>query len=223
MRLTEEQALRIMNAHDALVFKVAYNSGHGRGVRKIEKAMYQEALHTWKKDFVVQKVLRQHPFFASYNSSSVNIVRITTLNLHGEVMVLGAVLRIGPPGSFCDLVSSGGSNPLVIGLDEKGQLGDKAVDVEAIKVYHDVFGKEISGAIPAFGEMVSKVLSLHEKLPKCKLIGWDMTVDEKGEIVCVEYNPQVPGVIQTQLADGPVFGKKLKNGKTVLEELISLE
>lgn len=106
--LTKSQALDLMNKYSALVFKTSCNSGHGTGVTMVEKCDYENEMEIREKDYIVQEILKQHSFLSNYNSSSVNIIRITTLNLDGEVTVLSGILRIGPPGAFCDLLERGG-------------------------------------------------------------------------------------------------------------------
>ena len=96
--LTEEEALETMNNYDALVFKTSMNVGHGVGVSKVEKKNYANEMkyRSGGSNYVVQEVIKQHPFLANFNSSSVNVIRITTVNISGKVIALSGILRVGP-------------------------------------------------------------------------------------------------------------------------------
>ena len=134
-------------------------------------------------------------------------------------MVLSGILRVGPPGSFCDLLPHGDRHPLIVGLNDDGTLKNVAVDPDMFEKHNTIFGKKIEGCVPKYNEMKEIVLKVHKKFPKCGILGWDLTLDENGNIVFIEYNPGCPGVIQTQLVNGPVFGNIKKGGKPLLEEL----
>lgn len=222
--VSKEQALEIMNNYDALVFKTSVQACHGRGVRKVERKDYENEIEYrsgggTQSNYVVQEIIKQHPFLAHYNSSSVNVIRITTLNLDGNVMALSGVLRIGPPGSFCDLLPSDGIHPRIIGLNDDGTLKHVAVDPDMFEKHDTVFGKIIEGRVPKYDEMRETVLKAHAKFPKCGILGWDLTLDEKENIIFIEYNAECPGIIQTQLLNGPVFANVKYCGKPLLEVL----
>lgn len=67
--------------------------------------------------------------------------------------------------------------------------------------------------------MKEKVIKSHKKFPKCGIIGWDLTLDETGEIVFIEYNIGCPGIIQSQLVNGPIFANVKYYGELLLEAL----
>ena len=126
-------------------------------------------------------------------------------------------MRVGPPGSFCDLLPNEGKHPLIVGLKDDGTLKDIAVDPDLFNRHDTVFGKRIVGQVPRYSEMKEIVIKTHSKFPKCGILGWDLTLDKNGNIVFIEYNPGCPGVIQTQLVNGPVFKDIRINGKPFLD------
>ena len=215
--------MALLNKYEKLVFKGSVLHGHTMNVGLIEKKDYKEALRKYKEDFIVQVPMRQSDFLAKWNPSSVNIVRVTTLYWKGTIYVLGAILRVGPPGEFCDLaVSKSGEHPRVVGINEDGSLMDKVVDPDTATVHSDIWGHKPEGRIEQFEDMVKLAIKVHERFPHNKIIGWDFTVDDKGNIVCMEHNALVPGIIQTQYVLGPVFNDiKTSEGKTLLEELLA--
>ena len=130
---------------------------------------------------------------------------MTTLFWKGTVYILGGILRIGAPGSFCDHLGANGVNPRVIRIYDDGKLYDYAVDPDGEKTFADAFGKPIIGSVPCYEEMKKQAVIEHKKFPHNRIIGWDFTVDEKYNVICMEYNSEQPGIIQSQMALGPFF------------------
>ncbi len=219
--VSKDDALLLMETYDELVYKKTIETGHGKGVMLIKRAEYKDVIDTECGDYVIQEVLKQHESFAKFNESSVNVVRITTLFWRGDIYVLGGVLRIGAPGSFCDHLACEGKYPLVVGISENGELLDKVIDCERGYIYGDIYGKRINDVILKYETMKDLVTKEHMKYPKHGIIGWDLTIDKDGEIRCIEYNVRCPGIVQTQYALGPIFSKKTKRGNTLLDEIIN--
>ncbi len=218
-----DNPIEVMNNFDELVFKGTLIHGHTTGVKLVKKANYEKELCSYKEDFIVQVPLIQDPFLAKWNSSSVNIIRITTLYWKGRIYVLGGILRVGPPGEFCDLAVSGeGVHPRIVGIEKDGTLMNRVVDPDTATVYPDIWGKKPEGKIERYSEMVEIAVKAHERFPHHKIIGWDFTVDNMGNIVCMEYNITIPGIIQSQYVLGPVFyDTKTPKGTPLLDELLT--
>lgn len=219
--VTLEETLRVIKRYSALVFKKTVETGHGNGVALVKNGGYENKIKEFEKDFLIQLPVKQHEVLAYFNDSSVNVLRITSLCHRGEVYILGVILRVGPPGAFCDLKGSGGQNPRLIAVKEDGSLGDYSVDPDTCDVYDDVFGKKIQGVIPNLNVMKEMVKSEHIKYPRTALIGWDFTVDREGNPVCFEYNSCVPGIVQSQMVLGPIFAQKSKAGVPLLDEIMA--
>lgn len=218
--ISKEQAYEIIKKYDKVVVKKSIGVGHGKGVTLVDKPNSSDVFEIYKEDFVVQEILKQHNFLANFNESSVNIVRITTLFWKGRVYVLGAILRIGAPGAFCDHVKAGENNPRIIGLDEEGKLIGPAVDPDNLIKYDNIFGKKIEGNVPEFRRMVQIVTDEHLKYAHHRIIGWDLTLTSDGKICCIEYNSSIPGIVQTQTVLGPIFMKLSERGNYILDEIL---
>ncbi|MCQ2429805.1 MAG: hypothetical protein MJ192_05705 [Clostridia bacterium] len=221
--LTKEEALEKVSAYDQLVFKVSRGSRHGYGVSLIknEGDNYEKALKDYGKHFIVQEVLRQHESTGYFNSSSVNIIRMTTLNWKGHVYVLHAKLRIGAPGSFTDLGVTD-RNPLELVINEDGSFGKIAYDFDyAGTTYPDVFGKEIRGCIPDFPGIVTRITAAHMRFPDYGIIGWDLAIDEEGRMVLIEANSNCPAVFCAQCMHGPFFARLSADGRPLKDEIMS--
>lgn len=220
-RITEEEALELVAPYSELVFKHSVDSGHGTGVKLLKSEMFSSALSTYSQNYVVQERIDQHPALSYFNESSVNIIRITSIWHRGEVYLLGGILRIGAPGSFCDHTPYGNTHNLDVGINSDGSLMTSAFDPDHCHVYDTVYGKKILGNIPQYEEIKATILREHAKYPRYALIGWDFTIDKDENIICMEFNTKWPGISATQYAHGPVFAQKTKDGIPLLDEILA--
>ena len=216
-------ALELIKGYESAVFKISKGTGHGRGVRVFNNSSYTDALKSYGNDFVVQEILVQHPKLAYFNESSVNVVRITSICLDGEVYILGAILRIGAPGAFCDHQAIGNVGYRNIGLDREGYFHKRALDIDNGDIFNDIFGKPIpKEPCPHYKEMVKAIVTNHKRFPDYGIIGWDFTVDKDDEVVCIEMNTRNPGVIASQYVLGPIFGQFTKEGQSIKNRIMKI-
>ncbi|MGM9615752.1 MAG: sugar-transfer associated ATP-grasp domain-containing protein [Oscillospiraceae bacterium] len=218
--ITEAEALALLRAHDELVFKQTIGGYHGHGIRLVSAADYEDVYLSHGPDYVAQERVRQHETFARFNPSSVNVLRVTSLCWKGEVYILGGILRAGAPGAFCDHENKDGKTYLSIPLAEDGTILPRACDVDFGHVYSDCHGLPICGQIPRYEDIKALVRQEHSRWPHYGLIGWDITVDENDNIVCMEFNTKFPGLTGTQAALGPVLAQKSVRGVPLYEELM---
>ena len=219
-RITEEDALALAAPYEQLVFKQSVDGAHGHGVKLANREDYAGLLRSHGENYVVQERVRQHPVLAYFNESSVNILRVTSLCWKGEVYILSGILRIGAPGSFCDHTPHGGTHNLDVAVMEDGSLGATAFDPDHCHVYDTVYGKPIQGYIPRYQELKELVIQEHSKYPDYALIGWDFTLDEDENIICMEFNTKWPGISASQYAHGAIFAQKSKEGRPLLDEIL---
>lgn len=217
------KVLDILNKYDKVVFKKSLGEGHGRGVALVDCKDYTKVLKEFGNNYVVQELINQHEFLSSFNSSSVNIIRVTSLYLNGKVYILGCILRVGAPGAFCDHLGFNGNSPRIVAIDDNGNLYGNAIDPDNCIIYDDIFGKEISGKIPCYEEIIELVKCEHLKFIHHKIIGWDITVSKDKKVICIEFNSNVPGIVQTQMICGPIFSKLSSNDIPLLDEIIKNE
>lgn len=218
--ITEKDFLKILNNYNSLVFKVSLGSAHGKGVKCVEKKDYSSYVNNFGKNYIVQEKIEQCDFLSNFNKTSVNVLRITSLLLDNQVVILSSILRVGTPGSFCDHLSNNSMNPRIIAINEDGTLSNIAVDPYDGKVFDNVFGKEINGTIPKFNDIMNLIKKEHINYKHHRIIGWDITIDSDMNIICIEFNSTVPGIIQSQICCGPIFSKKIGN-KTILEMILN--
>ena len=153
------------------------------------------------KDFVVQRIVKQHPDLARLSETSLNTIRVVSFHFQGKVHILSALLRIGKNGSRVDNVSAGGS---ACPIKPDGWLYEKSVNRQSqwtdctpdgIK-YKDI-------QIPNYSGIIDKIKELHCQLPYFNILGWDFAVNNDNEPVLIEFNTK-PG--QNQISCGPTFG-----------------
>lgn len=217
--ISKEQAMSLMNDYDCLVYKVSIGSSHGRGEKLINKGEYERELNDFGNNLVIQEKIEQSSFLSSFNKSSVNILRVTSILIKNEVHILSCILRVGAPGAFCDHLGYKNNNPRIIGINKEGFLYGNAIDPDDCIAYDNVFGKKIEGKIPNFEKICDLVKKEHIRFAHTRIIGWDLTLNNKDEIICIEFNSTYPGIVQSQMVCGPIFGRILDNNKKVIEML----
>jgi len=207
--ITESEAIEYLKCKSLGVIKPSLASG-GDGISllhfdEMTKEEIQSTLRLYSSNFIVQEVVRNHESLKRLNDSSLNTCRIFTYRRvgTGEYVFLGSVVRFGGKGSFRDNASSGGG---FCKVDENGQIGDAIFHYKNFNKGSLRKEKGIENlVIPMFKEMIECCFTLHQGLPYNDLIGWDMTLDENGEIVLVEYNYAADAEL-IQISSGPLFG-----------------
>lgn len=194
-----------------IIIKDSRDSSGGKGIKKMgvsssTKEVFLSELEGRKQDFVIQECIRQNEEMSSFNPTSINTFRITTLYLNGRYSVLNINLRMGKDGSTVDNWGAGG---IMVGVNPDGSL--KPVDIDIfMNKYRSSNRVTFEGAV--IKEMPS-ILKEVEKAHKnyfslCKLIGWDICIDEHNNPVLIEVNSSQPGIIGEQILNGPIFGER---------------
>lgn len=157
-------------------------------------------------EYVIERVVKQHPTMAAFNPSSINTIRIMTMIWEGKCIPLSSVLRMGVNGSRVDNCSSGG---IVAGIDqETGTVKPVAYNANGDKfLAHPQTGSFGHTIIPSW----EKVLEVVEKLAWrfsgiSQLISWDIAINENGEPVIIEMNISYGELDFHQYCNGPIFG-----------------
>ena len=211
--ITYEIASEIFDNEERVIVKPSINSCSGHNVRLYKNTSAEEVFGVYRKDFLVQRVIQQHPILAAFNLTSVNTLRIMSWYFDGEVYVFASILRVGKEGSVADNLGAGG---LCLEIKEDGTVKPGGYDEYGRLVCNwqtDIAEKEII-TIPAYNEVIDAIKKLHPKFPYFGIIAWDFTVDINNAPVLIEYNLKNPG-IQTQFCHGPFFGKM---SERILEE-----
>lgn len=204
--ITREGAESILAGEEHLIFKPSLGT-KGAGIlfydRDDEKSMRVPAiLDAMGSNFVVQRIVKQHPDLARLNPSTLNTIRVISFRFKGEVHILSAQLRIGGTGSRVDNVSAGGS---ACAVKPDGWLHEKSVNRKSVWTDETANGIKLSTIrVPNYEGIVETIKHLHWQLPYFNIVGWDFAVGEDGTPVMVEFNTE-PG--QNQIGGRePTFG-----------------
>lgn len=204
------EAISICNECNNVIIKSAINSDGGHGVNFIYDCInHKDALINIlenQKDYVVQKIIKQHHKLGMFNPESINTIRVMTLYFKGNVHVLSSVFRVGVNGAKVDNASSGG---LVCGINSDGVLKNCAYDSSANVYYSHPQGKSFDGIeVPSYKEIISISKSLANRfINYSKLISWDFAIDENGTPILIEANLTGGQLDFHQLTNGPIWGE----------------
>lgn len=216
MPLRLEEAVSVIRGADTpLLYKPSTESEQGAGVRLINPGefddLYKEVasggIFDSNADFVLQEPVEQSKYTSVFNSTSLNCMRITTLNLNGQVSVCSRAIKCGPKDSVVDNIGSG-KRGVIVGIRPDGRLCDTGFygNGERASGHNGVQFRGVK--IANFHKVVEAAICLHEYVRHCKIIGWDIALDSNDEPVLIEGNVVYPGVSFEQMCSGPIFGDR---------------
>ncbi len=218
-QISVESLLRKCSEARSVIIKKTLNSDGGHGIAFFDDCnLKSDDIMTYlseNRDFIIQRVVKQHPDIAIFNPESVNTVRIMTLFFNNTVHVLSSVLRMGINGSRVDNASSGG---IVCGINDDGSLKKYAYDSVANRYECHPQGMSFDGhVIPSFDKCVEICKSLSLRFVNIsRLISWDLSIDTNGMPLLIEANFTGGQLDFHQLCNGPIWGSMTKN---VLDEI----
>lgn len=216
-----EDALKKSKDEGEVVLKVCRFSCGGHGVlfwnADVDDDSKMMSFLQGSNNIICQKAVKQHPDVAVLNPSSINTMRMTTLFFNNEVHHLSSFIRFGGPGSKLDNIHSGGYG---CGVESDGHLRDTAFDIAANQTKLQIQGKSLNQIkVPNFDKCVELVKELaHRFATVSRLIGWDISIDENGEPMLIEFGTTFGGCNFPQLCHGPVFGDLTED---VLKEVVT--
>lgn len=218
-----DEVCELLLGHKEIIVKDAWETGKGSNVKKYAITSIDDCrkvLTEWECDnYLIQKVIKQHPFFASFNESSVNIVRVHTFYYKGQVKIINPIIRFGKPGYSTDVWPEGkGHNSRVVGVTEEGIIKDEVIYLNGKKEsLEDCVGK-VERCVPCWNEILALVEDGAKQLEHLKIVGWDITVSEENQPIVIEYNTHWPGEGLAQIASGPFFGELTDEALGFLKE-----
>ncbi len=219
--LTIEEALeRCCNLKEAII-KPTLGGTWGKGVQllRIEDGLVtnlnctlKDLFSQYKHSFIVQERLQQHEDVARLNPTSLNTIRVLSIRMGIEIVVLYAVVRIGRKGEVVDNETAGGIKADINLLTGKIKGPAFGSPKEGLMHATDV-GTVLEGyQLPSFKELLDMVKEMHSRLPYFDLVGWDMSIDKNGKPALIEWNRAAE---LSQVAHGPAFGD-------LTEEILSM-
>ena len=211
-QISRNNAIRACSLHNNFVIKPTIGTASGKGVKKIildeaeDKSKFLDSLFAkYGSDFIVEEVVKQHPVISKLNPTSINTIRLMSYMRDDEVIPLSAVIRIGKAGAFTDNLSQGG---MAVGITNEGLLKSFGVDEYGKKYFETDFGTTVKGfQIPHYEKVISTVKEQHKNMPHFRLISWDLAINDKSDVIMIEFNAVGQGLLLHQLQNGPLFGE----------------
>ena len=212
--LTESGAdgLKELCQKGATVFAKPVSSFGGAGVERIEtdentdfEVLCSRLLEGGQN--LVEQAVIQHDELNKLCPSSVNTLRIVTLNINDKSHFLYALLRVGSGNNHVDNISSGGMYTLI---GDDGVLHFPAFCDKTGLYYdeHPLTHTSFQGfAVPMFSEAVELCLKAAQVKPGLAYIGWDAAITPNGPVL-IEGNI-LPGYDMAQNAKFHPDGKGL--------------
>lgn len=190
--MTYDEFLKNIEGLDKVIVK-PLTATQGKGIQVFScnvseeenRKLYEELMGM--KRSIVEEYIIQNKEIAGFGNTSVNTVRIMTLNFNGECKILHGSFRIGI-GGVVDNFHAGG---IIAGVDVKtGIVETKAIDLNG-NLYEKspTTGKDIVGfKIPFWNEILDACQAMYDKYDKTKLVGWDFAILDDG-VDLIEGNP----------------------------------
>lgn len=201
-------AFRNSEAEKNVVIKKTRGSYGGAGVLFWNRSQGRNTLEkmiSGKDDLIIQSMVQQHPFFESIHPTSLNTLRIVTLILEKEPILLSTMLRMGRSGSKVDNYTAGG---VICPVDKQGFLFPKAVQKNQSVITSHPDGFVFAGKrIPYFDSIIDEAKRLHLRVPYFKLVSWDFSVSVEGKPLLIEGNYPSSQLDLHQLNIGSIFGE----------------
>ena len=209
--MTKSEAKQILMGYQGrFIVKPSVGSSQGRGIQfanghELTDQTVEELFKSYNgKNFIIQKLLKQHPGMAKFHEKSINTVRVISFLFKDEVHILSTVVRIGGGDSEVDNVARGGYQCNILPDGQLDRVAYTKKNGKRVFVEQDeagmIFGEQV---IPGFGEIIATVKREASRIGHYRIIGWDIAVGEDGGPVFIEYNCN-PG--QNQMTSGPTFG-----------------
>ena len=217
--ISQEEAIDLCMAEEEVILKPTIETMGARNIEILNieregRLGLRRTLDEMGMDFIVQKLLCQHSSLAALNPDSVNTLRVLSLLWNDEVIIVGALVRIGSRGVRVDNLVR--SNGISCALDQRGRFVRQGYDKSGKPYLHAPNGIKLEGyQIPGYKAAVRMVKEHHPKLAHFKLIGWDITITEEENPVLIETNLDQPDLYFHQFPMGPLFGDG-----SLLEEIL---
>lgn len=215
--ITRSKAFSLLfNEKEDLILKES-NADDGKAVKKLVFNKHKLFLNEHEvnlsniekifgDNFIIQRVIKQHPTMAAPHPYSVNTLRMITLRFKDEIHYLCGYGKFGSNKSVIDNAVSGG---ISVAVNERGEFNNWGLDAKAVVHHkHPSTGFDLNalGAVPNYSNVIEFTKALHERIPHAHYVSWDIAIDELGDPVFIEMNFRGK-VWQVQLiTERPIFG-----------------
>lgn len=198
-----------------IIVKPISETGGGRGIEfysNYDKETIISILSKFGNNFVIQGLVKQSEKTKVFNPTSLNCFRITTLFLNEEFSILSRCLKTGAKGNKIDNVGTEQGGGIIVGINADGFVNKYGITKNGKKVVQSSSGGIFEGynLCNEMKNVEDFAKKLHEQIPYCSMIGWDICLDESNNPLLIEVNLMEPGILYEQLCTGPIFGERTK-------------
>lgn len=197
-----EAFLEFVEKHPRFIYKPASDyGGHGVEIYNADEYDSKEDLFKilmYHGFCVVEELIVQAHEIAQFHPQSVNTMRVVAFRKNeNEAEIQWCFLRMGMGGSHTDNMSSGGLAAMVD--PETGIIYTTGRDWLGYEhIAHPDTGVQLVGfQIPKWDELKALVGKLANVIPEIRLVGWDLSLTEKGWVF-VEGNAR-PQCVSAQI------------------------
>lgn len=201
----EKAIFEFIRMHKVIVLKDSYGNS-GNEVEVVNTSDFSNAgelvryMESKGYDLIEEK-LCNHLDIAKYNESSLNTIRIVTVNCNNKVSYLFAGIRIGSEGATIDNLSQGGAvarinistGKIETGFFRKREMGGF---VDNKNQY-----SPIGDSIPYWSEVLEMAQIAAKKIPEIGIVAWDICITPNGPEI-IEGNESFGSVVM-QLYNSP--------------------
>jgi len=215
--IDKKRSLSILtNYTNTWIIKPSCDSGGGRNIyngttanqriyMNSEPFTLSEICSMYKEGFIIQEKINQADLLAAFHPHSLNTFRIITLRLNNKIHCLSAIVKFGTKGNITD---NSGDWGVWCGVTENGYMKKYAFSHNKGRMkQHPDSGLSFEGVnLPFFDKAVNFAKKMHHSLIQFDLVSWDIAINKNNDPVFIECNLSYQGTINSQIANGPLFG-----------------
>lgn len=210
---------------DEVLIKPTIESSQGRnvGILKIKRLNERELKKIfvkYKKNYIIQEKVVSQEDLTRLHPSSLNTFRVLSFFIGDEVKICSYFLRIGMNGSTLDATMAGSFR---IGINPNGVLfssGFKVIgnELDICLEHPDTRIQFADYKILNFEKVINVAEKLHKLIPQVGAIGWDLAIDQQGNVVLIEMNTRTPNTAFGQICNcRGLFGNETKKMLNTLD------
>lgn len=206
----------LLTRHGGRLFAKPLRGAFGAGAQILETPEALDARAALRAPTVLQPVIRQHPELAQFHPTSVNSIRIATLDAENGPTIEVAALKMGCANAIVDNAGVGGVFAAVdVGTGRLRPFGvQRPRSGTGRLIAHPDTGARFEGAaIPFWPETCAAVLRGAEAFRPLGTLGWDVAITPEGPLI-IEANAFWNATL-VQIADGGLARTRL--GRLALE------
>lgn len=170
------------DGHDKRLIYKPLNKNRGIGIRLFDSSEDALSFLQGSEGGIMEQVIVQNEEMASFNPSSVNTIRIHSINYGDYIDVKWPCLRVGRKGSVVDNAGAGG---IFAAIDVETGITIAACD-ESRNTYtvHPDSQKDLVGfQVPRWNEACELTKRIARLLPEAAMVGWDLALTDSGWIL----------------------------------------